>query len=167
MFFSIEFWHQLPALSTTQDSWANQLQASQEALTHHSYLQVQCPWSVLRQMLSLHPSILLLLLWTETARHQVQQISERWPVLLLIGPKCTGQTHFTNSNLKQGGLQHQAVLPSNTKYLTHGQHCLTHFYFRKKRQTGQTTLTSALMQEISVGNHLWSEGCMLYSVSLS
>lgn len=146
MFFGIEFWHQHPEPSTIQDSQADQLQVSQEPLTHRSYLQVQC-----QQLASLNPLIPLLLLWTEAARHQVQHISARWQVLLLIGPKCTGQTHSTNSNLKQGGLQHQAVLSSNTKYLRHGQCCLSHFCFRKKEQTGLITLSSALRQEMKCG----------------
>lgn len=82
----------------------------------------------------------LLLLWT-AVRYQAQHISARQPVLLLIRPKGTGQTQCTNSNLKAGGLQHQAVLSSNMKQWRHSQCRLSNFCFCKKEQTGLITDT--------------------------
>lgn len=45
----------------------------------------------------------------------MQHASVRPSVVLLTGPKATGQTNFTNNNMTERGVQHRAVLPRNTR----------------------------------------------------
>lgn len=164
MFLGTEFWQQPQELSIIHDSWADQLQVSQEPLAHHSYLQAQGQWLVLKHVSAFSkPTDSLVTALTSSSETTNATHS---CVIISGASNCTKNTSdrlipqivtlfvllsVLFSNTEEGALQHLAVLPGNTKELRCGQCYLSHFLLSQWKPAR----TNHPAHSTWAGNELW------------